>query len=782
MPNRPGPGFLRFLFVVVWAFAIAAGEARAQMPEEAPARKIGAISIRFIGIANISEQIVRTNMQLREGDEFDPVVLDRDVRSLYRTNLFEFIEVKQEDTPDGKVNLVVELTPRYRVLAVHFEGNKQIKTRRLQKEIQTRPTTALDERVVKDDAEKIHGIYQKAGYSQAQISYAIEHNRSTGYGTVIFKIREGAKVRIRDIRFTGNTRIKARALRKVMETRRWWILSWVTGSGYYKDEKFEDDINKLLDHYRERGFLDVDMPLDGVAYSYPTSHRMVITIHVNEGRQYRIGNITITGAKLYPESLLRAVLSQKSGAVFIPSKLDKDVEALEDFYGRDGYLDTRVHLVRAPNIATGDIDLEYQITESEKFQVESVKIEGNDKTKSIVILREILLGPGDVFSTVLMKRSKLRLENTRFFEEVNMTPESTNIPGRRNLKVSVEEARTGNLTFGAGFNSIEKGILFAELTQSNFDLFNRRSFFQGDGQKFRLKFQIGSQSSEVLLHFEEPWLFERQLALGFTVYRVSSDFISSFYEEIRTGGEIYLRKLLFEYVVGRFAYIYELTDIDNIDPSASPIFQALAGRSAASKVDLRFERDTRDRLLNTTSGSRLMLVTQLAGGPLGGDINYYRMEAHAATYIPIFRAQTQVISIDSRLGAVQNFGDSLDVPIYDRYFLGGPQTLRGFEFRDVGPKDDTFGEPIGGKSYGMLSLEYSIGIVGQIRFAVFYDAGFVNTDAYDFSPVGYNDNWGFGVRLFIAGAPANLDLGFPITTDKFNNKGNQFNFSFGSRF
>ena len=174
------------------------------------------------------------------------------------------------------------------------------------------------------------------------------------------------------------------------------------------------------------------------------------------------------------------------------------MKALEDFYGREGYLETRVRLLRKPNLATSNIDLEYQVNESEQFNVESIKIEGNTKTKSIVILRELVLGPGEVFNTVRMEFSKLRLENTRFFEDVNVSPEITNIPGRRNLKVAIKEGRTGNLTFGAGFSSLERAVVFAELSQSNFDLFNRRSFFQGDGQKFRLRLQLGSESSEAV--------------------------------------------------------------------------------------------------------------------------------------------------------------------------------------------------------------------------------------------------------------------------------------------
>lgn len=740
---------------------------------------IGRIDIRFQGSANVSEQVVRANMQVREGVLLDEVMIDRDIRSLYRTGQFEFIEVKREVRADGVVNLLFEVTSKFRVLSIRYDGNERVRDRRLEREVETKPNLALDERQVKEDAEKIREYYQKSGYNQVSVYYEIERDRASGFGTVVFKIEEGPRVRVGGVKFAGNENVKSRRLRKEMETKRWWMFSWLTGSGRFKDEDFEDDLDKLRDYYREEGYLDVQVRPEQISFDYPSPNRLIITITINEGRRYSIGEVEITGAEIYPSGLLGIVLKQRSGMVFSPSKLDEDVKALEDFYGREGYLETRVRLLRKPNLATSNIDLEYQVNESEQFNVESIKIEGNTKTKSIVILRELVLGPGEVFNTVRMEFSKLRLENTRFFEDVNVSPEITNIPGRRNLKVAIKEGRTGNLTFGAGFSSLERAVVFAELSQSNFDLFNRRSFFQGDGQKFRLRLQLGSESSEAVMSFEEPWLFERQLALGFTFYRTASDFNSALFSEIRTGGEVYLRKRLFELVDGRLSYTYEIVDIGDVDPSLSDFFTG--DERVTSKVGFQFLRDTRDKIINTTRGNRFEFNTEIAGGVLGGDWDYYKLEARGSQFFPLFETQTQVLSLIGRAGVIDAFGDSAEVPFFDRFYLGGPTDLRGFEYRQVGPKNN-LGEPVGGGSYGFLSIEYSLDIVAPIRFAIFYDAGFVNTDAYDFSPARYNDNFGFGLRLFVAGAPLSLDFGIPLTADDQNNEGNQFNFSFGTRF
>ena len=768
----------------VWAQAGAAGEPNAQTGvAQGPTYHVGKITIRFVGTANVNEQVIRANMQVREGGEFDDMMLDRDIHSLYRTGLFEFINVAREQVDAKTYNLVIEVTPKFRVLAVRFEGNQKVKSPRLEKEVKTRPNQALDERQIKEDAEKVREYYQKTGYNQVQITYTIDRDRVGGFGTVIFKVREGPRVKISDIRFTGNKHIKSGALKGEMETKKWWMFSWLTGSGRFKDDQFEDDLDKLRDYYREHGFLDVEIPPEKVQFNYGKPGKLVLEVRIEEGRQYHIGDITFSGNKLFDSRLLGRVVRNKKGAVFAPSKLDSDTERLRDFYGKDGYLDTNVQLRRKPNVETGNIDIEYAIVESEKFTVESIIVEGNDKTKSIVILRELVMGPGDVFSTVMMKISQLRLDNTRFFEDVNVTPQETNIPGRRNMRVAVKEGRTGNLTFGAGFSSVERATLFAEVSQSNFDLFNRRSFFQGAGQKFRLRLQIGSLSSEVVLSFDEPWFLQRQLGVGFSVFRTTSEYNSSFYTQIETGFEVHARKHLFELWDGQLGYTYEIVGINDVSPTASPVIQALAGNNALSKIGLSLQRDTRDKIINTTSGNRVELNFNFAGGPLGGSKlnNFYSMEFRGSQFFPVFETQNQVLAFLGRGGVIQNYGDSKDVAYYNKWYLGGPETLRGFEYRDVSPRD-VYSEPVGGKTYGFFSAEYSLDIVAPIRFAVFYDAGFVNKNAYDFNPAGYSDNFGFGLRLFVAGAPLRLDFGIPLTSDKFNNKGNQFNFSFGTRF
>ena len=778
------------VFVTLCSFSCAArlcaqdtGEAPELGSTPAPTYRVGTITVKFVGTASVNEQVVRANMQVREGGDLDETMLDRDIRALYKTGLFEFIEIKRETVDARTVNLVVEVTPKYRVLSISYEGNKDIKSKRLGGQIKSTPNTVLDERQVKEDAEKLKEYYQKLGYNQVSVSYTIKRDRATGLGSVVFRIREGRRVKIKLVRFIGNAHIKSKTLRSQMETKKWWMFSWLTDSGRFKDDDFQDDLDKLRDFYREHGYLDVEIPEERIVFAYPKPGSLVITIAVEEGRQYRIGTVTISGNKLHSSLLLKrvAALYAKPGSVFSPSGVDKSVERIEDYYGKDGYLDTRVRVTRRPNLKTNDIDLEYVVEESEKFNIESIQIEGNTKTKSVVIIRELILGPGDVFDKVRMKISKNRLQNTRFFDDVDITDQDTNIPGRRDMRIAVKEGRTGSFSFGAGYSSLERATIFATIQQTNFDLFNRRSLFQGDGEKFSIKVSIGELSNEAVLNFEEPYLFEKALAFGFSLFRENSDYVSTFYQELDLGGQVYLRKHLFGLFTGTLSYQYETVEINNVSSSASSIISAFGGRHDISTVSFEMVRDTRDKIVSATSGNRIDIILSDSGGILGGTDNFYSMEFRGSQFFKVFDTQTQVLELLMRGGVKENYGSTLVLPYYDAWYLGGPNDLRGFAYHEVSPRD-VFGEPIGGKTYGMFTAEYSVEIVDPIRFAVFYDTGFVNAGSYDFNPSGYNDDFGIGLRLMVAGSPLSLDYGIPIKGDKYNRQGGQFNFSFGTRF
>ena len=763
--------------------------------------KVNEVRVEFDGFKSVSEEFVFSNVQLRRGMNYNTALVDQSIRTLYGTGHFEFVEVKVENSDDGSVDVIFEVIPKYTIERITYSGNQKYKEGRLSSKAELEAGVPLDEYQVSEAADKVEAYYVKKGYPDVTVDYRIQRNEATGYAVVLFDIDEGSNVKIKGLLFEGNSVIEDKELAEVLETQQTDWLSWLTGSGRFDEVKFKEDLELLRIYYRNQGYLDVVIDADDVVLDFKADEQLYITIPVTEGELYTVGKLSIDNATIFTTSELLGAVETASNDPFSPEKVDAAASAVREYYTSRGYLDAGVRAERVPNMNTRAIDVIFRVRESEKFYVESIKVEGNTITKTRVIIRELALRPGDVFDLKRMATSENRLRNTRYFGDVRMNPEATNVPGRRDLSVTVSEGRTGNFTFGAGFGSVESAVVYFELTQGNFDLFNYRSGFRGDGQKFRFRASLGSTSNEVLIAFEEPWLFEQRLAFGVELFRTESDYNSSDYNELRTGFELYLRRRLFELVEARMSYRFEMVEIFDVDFGTSnpsqpdsldgsrpndgiaDVYQAADGETdIVSKIGLSLLRDTRNSLMFTRSGNRTTLSSELAG--IGGDVNYLKLEARTAQFIPTFDKYDQTLSIIGRIGTASPYGDSEDVPFYDRFYLGGPDSLRGFEHRDVGPRDsDDAEEAVGGNSYGMLSFEYGFRLAEPLGLVAFYDWGFVNESDYDFSPSGYASNWGIGARIILMGSPLKLDLGFPLTVpDNAKDNGAQFNFSFGTRF
>ncbi|MEM8866654.1 MAG: outer membrane protein assembly factor BamA [Verrucomicrobiota bacterium] len=798
---RPFQFLSAFLFTC-FASILLTYPAAAQQEEEYPI--INEVRAVFDGFKGVSEQFVFSNVQLRPGMVYNPALVDRSIRTLYSTGRFDFVEVKAEPAEEGSIDVVFKLVSKFTIRKIVFTGNEKYRDNRLLKKAEMEEGYALDEFQVSEGADLIEEYYIEKGFPDAEVDYRIERDTETGYARVFYDISENGKVKIRKVLFEGNKNFKDKKLRKVMTTKKSSLISWITGTGKFDEIKFKEDLELIRQFYRNEGYLDVVVDEDLVEFDFRTKKKLWISITVAEGQRYFLGTQSVENATIFTEPELLVNVRIKQGDPFSPEKVDEAVTAVREYYTSRGYLDARVRAERVPDMETRDINLVYRIRESEKFYVESINVEGNTKTKSRVIIRELALRPGDVFDMTRMDTSQVRLDNTSYFEEVRLNPEITNIPGRRDLGITVREGRTGNFTFGAGFGSVENATVFFEISQGNFDLFNWRSGFQGDGQKFRFRASIGTSSNEILISFEEPWLFEQRLAFGVELFRTESDFNSSDYNELRTGFELYLRRRLFELVEARMSYRLELVEIfdvaafPNVEDPPIPqnpdgsytgdgvpdVFQAAEGKDLVSKVGITFLRDTRRTLIFTRQGNRTSIASEFAG--LGGDVNYFKTEGRVAHFIPTTEALfEQSLSIIARLGTVAPFGSSDTVPFYDRFYLGGPDNLRGFDFRDVGPRDSdplADNESIGGNTYGFVSFEYLFRVAEPLGLVVFYDWGFVNEDEYDFSASDYADNWGVGARVLLLGSPLQLDFGIPITSPEGSDGGAQFNFSFGTRF
>jgi outer membrane protein insertion porin family len=791
--------------------------------------KVVRIDIKHIGPPATSDELIRSNLRVKAGDLYLRAAVDDDVRSLYATGFFYNIQVVADDTPEGVI-LTYKVQGKPRLTEIRFQGNTKYKNAKLLKKISSKPDEPLDERKLFTDAQDIQKMYQKSGYPRTEVKYVLNIDENAGRGTATFQIAESGKVKILEVDFVGAQAFTQRKLRRVVKTRKHWMFSWLTGHGVFKDEQFDEDKEKLTQFYREKGYIDFE--IKDVQLLNPTPRTMIVRITVYEGTQYKIGAVKFTGNKLFPTPELVAGLHAQHvrsrnkakigpngltmdvGDTFTPGGLTKDTEAVEDFYGARGYIDVRsasrnLNVVKIPNTESSTMDLDFQVEEGQKSYIEKIEIHGNTKTKDKVIRRELAVAPGELFDMVRVKLSKQRLEGLGYFERVDTQPETIDVPNRKNLIVDVEEKTTGHVSLGAGFSTVDSLVGIAEYNESDFNLSHpfQPPWFRGGGQKFRLRVTVGTVRQDYELTFIEPWFLDRKLQLSIDLFYHDYAFLSpnNIFEETHAGAKVGLERALgSEFLRGGISVaiedVSEMLTSSAILPFIAP--QPAIGRGLPAFVEnpgnvpktIRDQVNGGDDLL-TRFGSSLAYDTrnsvrlpdkgqrtEIDGEIVTLDRQFYKLELKTGWYFKGL-AKGHVLELAGRAGVADSLGSG-DVPFYDRYYLGGLYSLRGFKYRYISPREPGYNEPIGGDSYWFGTAEYSIPIFEQekgigVRAALFYDIGSVGASPFNFNPSEFSDNWGLGLRLNLPIGPLRLDYGIPIRHDQYSGSSGQFQFGVG---
>ena len=730
------------------------------------------IAVEYVGPPAIAKQRVLDNLATKVGEPYSERAAEADIRALYATGGVANVRIFAEPMGDG-VKVTVLLQGRPVIEEIIIEGAQQISMNRVRREIGSKVGDVLSEEKLEDDRQKILKIYEDKFFADVDVQYNVQEVPGQNRVRVVFQITEGPKLIVRRITITGNENVLARDIIKVMKTRTWNILSFFNKSGRVLPAQVEEDRSAIRTLYQNRGFADVEIvsfetvPLgtDGVE----------IQIAIREGIQYRVNSLKFEGINIVPSDEIKARLKMVEGSLFTPKGMGDDLKALRDFYGSRGYVDMVVQPEILP-AGTGAVDVIYRVDEGVQSYVNLINIQGNTRTKDRVIRRELAVKPGDIFDTTLVDVSRKRLDNLNYFSRVDTVPTETIVPGRKDLNVIVEEKRTGSFNFGVGFSTTDSLVGFAELQQSNFDLFNWPTFV-GAGQRFRIRGQYGLERKDFVVSLTEPWFLGYKLSVGVEGYYREANFLSEVYDQSNYGVAVQARKQLWRALSGRIEYRIEgirIFDVDEDD--TGPEIQDAEGTYTKSCFTGALTWDTRDSLFLTRKGELVELTGFIAGGPLGGSVQDYGISLEASKYFLL--PWDIIFLLKGELAVVDTWGGSDEVPIFDRLYLGGANNLRGFNFREVGPVDD-FDNPIGGSSLGYITFEVTFPIMSRVRGAVFSDLGFVNATAYDFSSSDLNADIGFGLRLDLPIGPIRVDYGYPVMHDGWNGPPGKFNFNIG---
>ena len=721
------------------------------------------------GNHRVEEEAIRVQIRSQPGTRLNEETVDSDVRALYRMGFFDNIEAQLSEE-GGKWVLTYTVTERPLIHEVHIDGNKKVTREDLDGAFKVRPNTIFEPDKVRRGIDEAKKLYEKKGYLDAAITY---ETTPVGESEVVltYKIDEGKVVRISDLVFEGTRAFTPSELRKVMQTKESWIFSFVTGAGNLDNDVLKTDIERLTAFYYDHGYIDVKIDEPVVERE---KDGLKVTIKIDEGEQYKVGTVDISGDMLPDMTKARAKLNLTSGDVFRTSKLRDDISALTEIYGDEGYAFVNVTPDTAVNPTAKTVDVSYKVSKGPAVTIDKIDITGNTKTRDKVIRRELRLQEQQRFSGSSLRKSQERLRRLGYFEDVNITTRKADSEDRLDLLVDVKEASTGSFSAGAGISSGENFLFNVRLSEIN--LFGR-------GQRVVLNVDFGQIRRNFSLDFTEPYFLDTEITAGISLFKWQL-----FFDEFTRGGTGASVRLLYPFTAlgwnalagysledTRFGLEYRIEDaeISDVSAGAATVIHTEQGSSLTSSLTPRLFRDTRSHPFDPTSGSLQDLSFEFAG--IGGQSKFYKAEARGRWYYPFYKSPslgTFVLSLGGNLGYGQGYGDRRDLPLFERYFPGGINSVRGFRILSMGPLNDVVSQtgtllrrdPIGGSSQLIFNNEVIFPIVESLglKGVVFVDAGnaFSASDGIDMSQMRVSS--GGGLRWLSPIGPLRIEVGIPI--------------------
>lgn len=744
-------------------------------------QRVSTITVQ--GNKRIEVPAIRARLTLKTGEIFAAERIREQIRALYQMGYFEDIRVETEPKAGG-VAVIFVVTEKPFVTEILFDGNDNIKDEKLTEKLTVRTQSFLDQQQIKDSVERLRQLYEEEGHFSARIVPVIK-SLDGERKSLTFFVKEGPKARIKTVAFDGAAAIPAKKLKKPLVTREYfWLFSWFDDSGVYKKEELDNDVERIRQVYFDEGYLDVKIGKPTVDLSADKKW-FTVRFPVVEGLQFRFSRIGYRGQTIFSESELRSGSKLQEGEVIRMEAVREDIKRATDVYGAKGYAFADINPLLQPDPESKTAMVTFDVKEGALIRVRNINISGNDKTRDKVIRRELRVNEAELIDTEAMQLSFKRLNNMNYFETVEIIPKQVD-PGTVDLDIKVKEKSTGTFSVGGGFSSLDKLGLVADVTEGN--LFGR-------GQLLKVRGQLGQRRTTGVVTFREPYLFDEALSAQIDLFSRQT-FFFNFFEE-RVGGDIVLGKWFSEYLSGSLSLLRERLTISNDlsdqlflgggGVAATPVtdlpllIQQQIGTSTTSAVILGVARDTRDFFVDPKSGARHALTTQFAGGPLGGTNDFYKVIGDSAWYFPV--VWNTVFAPRARVGFAHSYTAGSRLPIGDRFFVGGIQTVRGFEFGRAGPVSpiDNF-SILGSTKQLIFNLDYIFPIAPELKVqgVLFFDYG---KGFEDGEPLGLDLRPASGVEVRWISPFGPLRLAYGLNLDpRTGEKSGVFEFSVGSLF
>lgn len=703
----------RWLLVVLGLVLLAAGGVD-EAPAQTPTARVASIEIR--GNQKIELPAIQGRLTLKPGDAYSPENVRGQIKILYDTGYFEDVQVETESSPDGMA-LVFVVREKPFITEIVFDGNEELSDDKLKEKITIKSQAFLDQQQAKESAEKIRLAYQEDGYFSAQV-IPIVQTLDADRKRLTFFIKEGEKAKVKTVNFEGMRAASKSEIFKVTATREWvpWyglvtqlkLPSFLSDAGVLKREEMNNDVERIREVLLNKGYLNAQVGLPSVELS-DDKKWFVVTYAVVEGEPFTVTEIGFRGNTVFEDPELRDKMKIKPGEIFQRQKIRDEISRLTDLYGSKGYAFAEVIPNVNPNAEERTATIILNIKEGEMMRIRQINVHGNDKTKDNVIRRELRVDEQDVIDTPSLKRSFQRLNNLNFFETVEILPQQVDVD-KVDLNVRVKEKPTGQFSIGGGFSTLDKLVAIADITEGNLG---------GNGWMGRIRGQLGQQRTLGLITFRNPYLNDSLTSLQLDIYRSMTNYITYFEE--KSGASITFGRWLSEYVTGSISFVAEELNFSDPTIDAPEIILSQLGSQTTTGFRTTLARDTRDYFLDPRSGLRTAVGFDFGTPYLGGTNNFYKYYLDAIKYTPLpFDTR---FSIHARYGVADGI-DGKPIPLTERFFVGGINTMRGFVFGRAGPVTPS-GSLIGAAKELIFNNDFIFTISSEAKLngVIFFDWG-----------------------------------------------------------